>query len=124
MEYDELFIEPLDVVDEDHLPLEDLLDGEITPPYFITRNIVFAKELEYFLSPSQTQSLPVFFTDGVVFDLIGHMVPTLDYIFRAKFLDTKISYVDKDNEELDLNVPTNLIKFIMLPDDTLERFGG
>lgn len=124
MDIDEIFVNPIDTLSD---PVEMILGEEelpslsenIRPPYFIMKNIVFDKELEYFLADN---GLPVYYTDGNVFKIIGRMLPTLSSVLRAKFLNTELSFVCKTGEELDLAIPDNLISFITIPSDDLMVF--
>lgn len=110
-------IDPLSIPEESDF--EDL--GQIIPileepkaPYFLVDNLLFDKELEYFITE---EGLPVYFFNGSTFKLVGNMQPFLDTVLRAKFLDVGLSYVDRDGEKRDLDDPSNLLTFIHTPSD-------
>jgi len=117
MDVDEIVIDPLynDLANTENLLSTELdlfqLGKGVQNSYFIVRNIAFDDELGYFLSDT---GLPVYYSDEGVFKNIGNMSPNLNSVLRAKFLDTGVSYVNSNGDELDLSIPENLALFITI----------
>lgn len=90
---------------EDKIQYKPPIEGA----YFLIQKLSFEKELAYFLTE---KGLPVYFAKTQ--KKLGYMEPELKNIFKARFLNTGISFVTTKGQELDLSLAENLYRFIRL----------